>query len=529
MTPVAVPQDEALEVRALRVIREVSEVLLGSLDVGQLLEGLLAALETHFGVEHALVLFPEGDELVVVAARGEPAKNLGARAPIGVGLAGVAAQKQRTVRIGNMRVHLRYMNAMMTRGAPANAPGELRGLTNADSRMATPLVVNGELSAVLVAESVESAVFSAEDAEIFELLTTQIASAIRNARAAQELERSHREAIEAHAETERALVKLRATQGALIQSEKLASVGQLAAGVAHEVNTPLGAILASVAPLLKTSQVIRDLALRAGDLEPEAWSAVLEAIVAEGLELGIGTDAAHSAVRALEDLFEELEVEDGDEYADMLVETGLSLDVPELEELLDAEIDPDDLRLVYRVRSLTDAAHTVQTAARKAQKVVLALKSYVHRPSDEDDRTEVGIQQSLETVLTMYQNLLKHGMEVELVAEADSRVLANADQIMQVWTNILHNAIQAMQGKGRLRIRVHQDADFCYVDLANDGPPIPSAIASKLFEPFFTTKPQGQGTGLGLHLCRQIVRSHGGDIVLVADQGWTTFRVSLPR
>lgn len=530
MTTVASIDVPTSEQRALEVISDLSQTLLGSLDSSELLDELLKSIRRHFGLDHCYVVLPRNDELKVAAAIGAASDQIGSFIRIGVGLAGVAAQRKRIVRFGNMRASRRYLSAMVSR-APKNheTVTDITGLSTADSRVAVPLVVGNELTAVFVAESDSPAVFTSEDARLFELVTTQIAAAIRNARTVESLEASRQLEAWAREETERALESLKKAQSALIQTEKLAGLGQLAAGVAHEVNTPLGAILASTTSIRDVAELISEVSQRREELDVVAWGAFTRALVAPGQDFVIGGQEAIDAGAAFEAYFDSIGLENGYEYADMLTETGLSLDMQVVQELLESDIEPDDLELIYRVRSLADSVDTIEQAANSAKKVVTALKSYIHRPSNKDDREPIRLSESIETVLVMYQNLLKYGVEVSTRIDSDVPILANSEQLMQVWTNIIHNAVQAMNGKGRISIRLFATDDEAVVSIANNGPPIPEADLARLFEAFYTTKPSGQGTGLGLHLCDQIVAAHGGRIEVRSDDETTEFRVYLKR
>jgi len=515
------------EHHALEVVRELNDLLAESLDLGVLLPRLLERVQQHFGVNHATILLAAGEELEVAASIGANAGLVGTRVPMRVGIVGVAAARKRTINIGNVRVNRRYLGAMT--GGQATGDAGLVGLPDADSQIAVPLVVADELMGVFLAESLRSAVFTDDDAALFSVITTPIAGAVRNAQMVAALARSHEEERAARLETERVLENLQAAQDALVASEKLAGLGQLAAGIAHEVNTPLGAILASLGPLQSMTPLLRQLLDRQGELDEDSWVALLAAIEVPPVDVGIGTSEAERALSALEGFFDEVGLDDADEYADMMVETGLTLDVPELQTLLDSDIDDSDLHLLYRVRSLGGAVRTIDHASQKAAKVVRALKAYAHRPSSEDERIPTSLKESVNVVLTMYQNVFKHGIEVQLSVDSDEPVLANQDQLLQVWTNILHNANDAMAGRGRMRIEITSDAEHGIVHLANDGPRIPDDVVARLFEAFYTTKAVGQGTGLGLHLCEEIVAAHAGTISVDTNDDWTTFTVAIPR
>ncbi len=233
---VALPVDAALlrATRALDLIRGMGPVLVESVSLQVLLPALLASIETLFGLEHTYILLPDAEcrILEVVAARGAAASQLGAKIPVGIGLAGVAAANRRPVRIGNVQATRRYMAAMTSSRAGTTASRievDLPGLPDADSQLAVPLIAGDELTAVLVAESRQAAIFTAEDAETFSLLTPQIAAAVRNASITAGLERA-KEAAEAAAR----------------------SKSDFLANMSHEIRTPMNAIIGLIELALRT-------------------------------------------------------------------------------------------------------------------------------------------------------------------------------------------------------------------------------------------------------------------------------------
>jgi signal transduction histidine kinase len=153
------------------------------------------------------------------------------------------------------------------------------------------------------------------------------------------------------------------------------------------------------------------------------------------------------------------------------------------------------------------------------------LETYMDQGSEQ----EVDIQHGLENTLTMLRDRLKHGVEVKLDFDRSlPRVWAHGSELNQVWTNLIDNAIDAMNGKGELRIRTARELERVLVEIADNGPGIPSEIRDHIFEPFFTTKGVGKGIGLGLDTARRIVSEHGGEISVDSAPGSACFQVRLP-
>jgi signal transduction histidine kinase len=138
------------------------------------------------------------------------------------------------------------------------------------------------------------------------------------------------------------------------------------------------------------------------------------------------------------------------------------------------------------------------------------------------------LTEGIETILTLYQNQLKQGVEVIRNYRDLPPILCYPDELNQVWTNLIHNALQAMANRGTLILEVTQVAAQAQISITDSGSGIPPEIKSKIFEPFFTTKPPGEGSGLGLDIVKKIITKHGGQITVESQPGRTTFSVLLP-
>jgi signal transduction histidine kinase len=168
----------------------------------------------------------------------------------------------------------------------------------------------------------------------------------------------------------------------------------------------------------------------------------------------------------------------------------------------------------------------VRHAVGQIQRIVGALKSYSHL-DQQATRTEADLHEGLETTLALLHHALRD-IVVERRYGVLPRVPVYVDELNQVWTNLIQNAQQALGGKGTITIETLHEGQTAIVRVIDDGPGVPPDVLPRIFEPFFTTKPKGEGTGLGLGICRQIVQKHGGDLSCTSRPGHTVFEVRLP-
>jgi C4-dicarboxylate-specific signal transduction histidine kinase len=331
------------------------------------------------------------------------------------------------------------------------------------------------------------------------------------------------------AELESALREQRLLQERLIQAGKLAALGQLSAGIAHELNTPLGAIRSSAGSLIEYfDESLPALPRLYRDLDP-AERRLFDEVLAMGLRSSRDLAAALPGREAARKVAEGLRAEGIDDRSDLaeaIAETGLAESVELIRPLLGTGRDEEILRAAAEACAARRLLEVIDEASRGAASVVVALRSHLS-PQAGDETSLVDVPADIGRVLTLMRNMLKRGVSVK-TRFAPARVRASGDKLSQVWMNIIKNAAQAMDFRGELAISVERSDGAVRITFADDGPGIPEELRERVFEPFFTTKRHGDGMGLGLDVSRKIVESYGGSLSFESRPGRTVFSVELP-
>ncbi|MGI9604606.1 MAG: sensor histidine kinase [Acidimicrobiales bacterium] len=320
----------------------------------------------------------------------------------------------------------------------------------------------------------------------------------------------------------------------LRQSDKLATLGKLSAGLAHELNNPTAAAqqaASQLSSLLTGDDPVAAEARRLG-LEPDGEE--LRSLVDRLDQNGTRSDSVDPLERsdreqAIQDHLESIGVESPWELSPMLVDIGLQAD--DVQRVTEG-LAPDDaagfVKLVASQFERRSLLGSLDESTARIIDLVGALKSYTRL--DEAPRQRYDVHEGLDSTLLMLRSSLSPGVEVRRSYASDlPEIEAFGSELNQVWTNIIDNAIDAMNGTGVITIATRVEDERVVIDLSDDGPGVPPDLIETIFDPFVTTKPPGAGTGLGLNISHNIVvQKHSGTLTVSSAPGRTTFVVTLP-
>ncbi|WP_167882130.1 GAF domain-containing sensor histidine kinase [Leptospira semungkisensis] len=329
----------------------------------------------------------------------------------------------------------------------------------------------------------------------------------------------------------KALQELQSLQAQVMQAEKMVALGQLISGIAHELNTPLGAILASNENIVslrgdRFREILSQFSLFNSE-EKKIWAKYFE----KGSKIPAFPNYSESKRKRKEllSVFDKKNMEANRSLVENLIEIDISLE--DFENDLGSKALPELSKIIENAIAFSEifrSSSIIQEATLKAKRVMTALKTYIYQDR-ENHRGEVNIPEQIDTVLTLYYNNSKESVRFTKEYVSDSIAWGVADQISQIWANLIANSLQAMNFKGEIGISSRIEGDYLRIDIEDNGPGIPKEIQANIFDSFFTTKEKGVGSGLGLNICKKILEDNGGSISFTSVPGKTVFTVKLPH
>ena len=327
------------------------------------------------------------------------------------------------------------------------------------------------------------------------------------------------------------LNELKSTQTQLIQSEKMAALGQITSGVAHEVNTPLGAINASSENIDSSiDYIFTQLPLMIKSLPADNLKLFFQLVreSQSGYSDKLSLREKRRLRKRIDDEIGTYGVSRSDFMADHLLEMGLYRNIDKWIPLLKHAKNQEIFQTARDLASVRAGNEIIKMSVQKASKILFALKKFSHRDYM-GEKSEVDLIESIETVLTIYDNYLATGIKVVKNYDQIPKLNLYAEEIIQVWTNLIHNALQAMDYSGTLILSIKDVEEHVVVSISDSGSGVSEDIKDRIFEPLFSTRKEGGSSGLGLDIVKKIVEKHAGKISFRSIPGETTFEVQIPK
>ena len=464
-------------VEGLELCKDVSTAISSTLDLDRLLEKIMMLARDVLGAEGCSILLEDkqSGEFVFRTAIGEKSEVLrNFRMEEGKGIVGWVFENAKPLLVSDVSKDERFC-------------GDIDNKTGFETKsiMAIPLIIQGGVIGVVeVVNKVDGEMFDDRDMSVMITMAGQIAIATENARIAGELKKYAGE-IEKYSKNLESMVterteelveanrELELAHDQLLQSEKLSSLGQLSAGIAHEINNPIGFISSNIHALDKYTVKLFDLI--------EGYEKVVKKVKGPGKS------------RSMEMLDE-----------------------------VKKRVRPDLIKT-----DLKDLVEESMEGTERIKKIVKDLKDFAR--SDEGERRVADLNTLIDSTLNIVWNEVKYKAEVKKDYAKLPGVECMPVQLEEVFMNLLINAAQAIDKRGVISIKTFVDGERVVAEVTDTGSGISQKNIKKIFDPFFTTKEPGKGTGLGLSVSYNIVKRHGGDIDVKSIEGeGTTFTVSIP-
>ena len=315
--------------------------------------------------------------------------------------------------------------------------------------------------------------------------------------------------------------------------EKLVTIGEIASGIAHDLNTPLGAIKIGAESLRYTiSELFNNVVPKC---TPEQIHFACERAFLKQGELFVGGLRQRKEMREFEaylsENFPELSHE-SNEVASMMVKSRIELsEINVIKEIIESDNRKEFLSLIYNVQLNRNFIETILSSSERAAKVVQDMRSFIKNPKNQK-KSLVNLKENISTVLNIFNYELKRNVDVQLNVPDEIMIFGVDIKLFQLWSNLIKNAIESMderKERGELIITAKEKNNSIHVNVQNNGPEIPVEIQKNIFEKFFTTKAERNGSGLGLSIVKNVVEAHNATISVSSIPGSTVFKITFKQ
>lgn len=318
----------------------------------------------------------------------------------------------------------------------------------------------------------------------------------------------------------------------LVNQEKLALVGELTAGVAHDLNTPLGAIKISAENVRYTLEILFHKVLNNCSGEQLHYACERAQSQNPNTDIYVGGIKALKEQNAfttyLNEHFPNYK-QDINTIADKMVKARIGLiETAEIERIMSSENPIDFLDLIFHIETVRKFITTILIAGERATDVVKNLRSFINQNTN-IIKTKVNIYENIKTVLNIFNHELKHKLKLTFDVDPEIFILGFDVKLFQLWSNLVKNAIEATERNGELIIKSKETKELITISVANSGPKIPEEILTNMFTKYFTTKHKQNGTGLGLSIVKSVIDEHHAKITTESTETFTTFTVTFEK
>jgi PAS domain S-box-containing protein len=315
----------------------------------------------------------------------------------------------------------------------------------------------------------------------------------------------------------------------LSDHEKLAMLGEIAAGVAHDLNTPLGSIKVGIESIRFTLENLFHSVIQ-GCTSEQLNRACERAQLIES-DLIIGGLQVMKETKAMQDRILEVGYTgkfDINQLSSAMVKARIQSSEEDLVNyILSLENPIEYLNLMYHIQTVRSLVDTIIASGDKATSVVSNLRSYLQNSASEE-RKKIELSKNIQTILKVFGYELENKMNINFKVP-EVYIDGFENKLFQLWSNIIKNAVEAVEDKGTLEVLYEDKVEFHSITIRNNGPVIEKEVLDNMFKKFYTTKQQQRGTGLGLSIVRRIVNDHNGQIYVTSDNEWTAFEILLPK